>query len=217
MKPYRPLSKKVVYAIAIASVLFAAYVLVPAAGYAGPGETKPAQAAGVTHAPARPRNDVAGIRNFAQVSDALFRGDQPDEAGFRELKKMGVKTVVNLRSFHSDAGMLEGLGLNYVQIKLNYLDPRDAQVAAFLKVVTDPELKPVFVHCRHGSDRTGTMVAAYRMVVEGWDSATAMEELPIFGFHEIWQSLRAYLEDFNAEAMRSLMKKVQMPKVTKFV
>lgn len=211
MRPHRPLRKKVVYLIAVASVLFAAYVLVPAAGYAGPPEK--ALETAEKRAAAKPRNDIPGLENFAQVSDVLYRGAQPEAAGFKELKRLGVKTIVNLRGFHTDEEMLQGLGFIYVQIRMNYLDPQDEQVAAFLTVVTRPELQPVFVHCQHGSDRTGTMVAAYRMAVQGWSVAEAMAELPVFGFHEVWQTLRTYLESFNVPKMAEAMKKVRMPNV----
>jgi protein-tyrosine phosphatase len=163
----------------------------------------------------KPRNDIPGLPNFAKVSETLYRGGQPDERGFQRLKEMGIKTVVNLRSAHSDDEHLEGLGLNYARIKMDYLRPKDAEIAAFLKLVTSPRHQPVFVHCQHGSDRTGTMVAAYRMVVERWENHRAIEELPVFGFHEIWKSLLSYLEDFDPERVKAKVKEVRMPHIIK--
>lgn len=161
----------------------------------------------------KPRNDIPGLPNFAKVSDALYRGGQPDERGFRRLKEMGVKTIVNLRSAHSDEDELEGLGLDYVRIKMDYLKPRDDEIAAFLKLVTDAKHQPVFVHCQYGSDRTGTMVAAYRMAVEGWDNRRTIDELPIFGFHGIWRPLKSYLEDFDPDRVKERAKTVRMPRI----
>lgn len=188
---------------------------VGAAGRPDAGAATAADVGSATSAPAlKPRNDIPGLPNFAKVSETLYRGGQPDERGFRRLKEMGVKTVVNLRSAHSDDEHLEGMGLDYARIKMDYLRPKDAEIAVFLKLVTSPRHQPVFVHCQHGSDRTGTMVAAYRMAVEGWENRKAIEELPVFGFHEIWQSLRSYLEDFDPERVKTRVKDVRMPHVT---
>ena len=67
-------------------------------------------------------------------------------------------------------------------------DADEAEVLAFLRTVIKPENAPVFVHCRNGSDRTGTMVAAYRVVVQGWSKEAAIREMRDgpFGFHLIW-------------------------------
>ena len=75
---------------------------------------------------------------------------------------------------------------------------------AFLEIVTDPEKRPVFVHCMHGADRTGTMVAVYRIVVEGWDKEKAIDEMRNgpFGFHEIWTGLPEFLKELDIEGLQ---------------
>src|SRR5438128_812424 len=73
----------------------------------------------------KPRNDLTGLKNFAQVSPMLCRGAQPGNEGFRTLKKMGVKTVINLRALHSDRKELKGLGLQYVHIPCQAWNPSD--------------------------------------------------------------------------------------------
>jgi protein tyrosine/serine phosphatase len=62
----------------------------------------------------RPREDIKGLKNFAKVSDILYRGAQPTKEGFAELKKLGIKTVINLRAKHSDEELIKGLDLNYL-------------------------------------------------------------------------------------------------------
>jgi tyrosine-protein phosphatase SIW14 len=158
-----------------------------------------------------PTNDLPGLPNFARVSDGLYRGAQPTVEGFAELKKMGVKTIVNLRSAHSDMELLEGLGLAYVDIPFKPWHPEEEDVLAFLKVVSDPRNSPVFVHCQHGADRTGTMVAIYRVAVEGWDMKEAMEELPNFGFHAIWDDLKAFLLGLNPKKLADAAKSFKGP------
>src|SRR4029453_14206960 len=89
---------------------------------------------------------------------------------------LGVKTVVNLRHFHGDTERerVEKAGLRYVHIPLESSDkPTVGAVAAFLKTAIDPSLRPMYVHCQHGVDRTGTMMAVYRMEDEGWPTTAA--------------------------------------------
>jgi protein tyrosine phosphatase (PTP) superfamily phosphohydrolase (DUF442 family) len=108
------------------------------------------------------RFDLPGCSNLHKVSDSLYRGAQPTKEGFENLKKLGIKTVVNLRGYHSDEELLAETGLDYKPIPMDTWDVTPDNVMAFLRIAADPNAAPVFVHCQHGSDRTGTMVAAYR-------------------------------------------------------
>lgn len=145
------------------------------------------------------KNDIEGLKNFAKVSETLYRGEQPTAEGFKELKKMGVKTVLSLRAFHSDRSMLKGLGLYYKRMGIYTWNFKDDYVVNFLKLVTDPKYQPVFVHCQHGADRTGTMCAVYRVVVQGWKMSDAIKEMENFGFHEIWSNLKTYLNSLDSK------------------
>ena len=148
--------------------------------------------------------DLPGCGNLYKVSDTLYRGEQPTAEGFKELEKLGIKTVVNLRSLHSDRGELEGTSLAYEHIRMEAWDPEQEKIKAFLKIATDPAKQPVFVHCQHGADRTGTMVAVYRIVVEGWDKERAINEMRNgpFGFHEIFSGLPKFINELDIEALR---------------
>lgn len=154
-----------------------------------------------------PRNDIPGLTNFYKVSDSLYRGAQPEVNGFAELKKIGIKTIINLRANHSDVEMIKGLGFQYINIPINTWDIDDKDVAVFLKVVLDPNNQPVFVHCQHGSDRTGTMAAIYRMYVQNWPREKALKELPVFGFHKIWLNLKMYLKKIDMKNLKSQVEK----------
>lgn len=160
--------------------------------------------------PLKPRSDI-GLPNFARISDALYRGAQPTREGFEELKKLGVRTVINLRAGHSDEKLIEGLGLRYISIPTNTWKLTDRHSARFLKAALDPANAPVFVHCQHGSDRTGTMVAVYRIYVQKWAPEDAIRELPSFGFHEIWKNLRTYLKKLDVKKLEAEMKKLDAP------
>jgi tyrosine-protein phosphatase SIW14 len=129
--------------------------------------------------------DIPGVQNFAQVSPILFRGAQPTEEGFAELKKRGVKTVVSLRTFNSDRSELEGHGLGYLRIYAQAWNVEEQDLVKFLKVLSDPANQPVFVHCQQGKDRTGCAVAVYRMVEQGWTADEAIAEIHNFGYHPV--------------------------------
>lgn len=128
------------------------------------------------------------LSNFHKVSEDLYRGAQPDNEGMKELKKLGIKTIVNLRELHSDRDELDGLDLKYIHIKSTAAHIKQHEINEFLDVMKDRNNLPVFVHCQHGSDRTGTMCAFYRMVYQNWSKEDAINEMTQggFGFHKIW-------------------------------
>ncbi len=152
---------------------------------------------------AQPLN-VEGAPNLHQVSPTLYRSAQPTAEGFVNLQKLGVKTVVNLRSLHSDTKLLEGTGLSCEQISMKAWHPEREDVLRFLQIAADPARQPILVHCQHGADRTGTICALYRIVVQGWTKEEALKEMTEggFNFHEIWDNLPKWIEALDIEALR---------------
>jgi protein tyrosine phosphatase (PTP) superfamily phosphohydrolase (DUF442 family) len=148
--------------------------------------------------------NLPGVPNFHKVCDNLYRGVQPTKEGFKELEKMGIKTVVNLRAFHSDANELKGTNLKYEHIEMTTLHAAEKDVVKFLKIATDPNQTPVFVHCQRGADRTGTMCAAYRVVVQDWPKEKAIEEMTKgdFKFYSMWQNLVDFIRKLDVEKIR---------------
>lgn len=148
--------------------------------------------------------DRPGLPNLHKVSDKLYRGAQPTAEGIKELEKMGVKTIVCLRTGKIDQELVAGSNLALEEIPMNAWDVKEDHVVRFLKVVTDKERQPVFVHCQHGADRTGTMCAAYRVVIDGWTKRQAIDEMTKggFNFHSIWVNLPKFIENMNVEAIK---------------
>lgn len=153
-----------------------------------------------------------GCPNLYKVSEALYRGAQPEEECFPYLQQMGIRTVVDLRTFHSDEKEMEGTNLNYVSIPMAPWNPKVEHVRKFLSVVTDPAQQPVYLHCKHGADRTGTLVAAYRMIVQGWSKERAIAEMTEgpFGFHEFWSGLPKFLNKINIEILQMEFSKAKL-------
>jgi len=150
------------------------------------------------------RIELPGLPNLHKVSDDLYRGAQPTAEGMKQLEKLGVKTVVNLRSLHSDRDEIKGTGLTYEHINMTPSNIEDKDVVRFLRIVTDGSRTPVFVHCQYGSDRTGTMCAIYRIAVQGWSRDEAIEEMTKggFGFHSIWQNLVNYIRKLDIDEIK---------------
>lgn len=147
---------------------------------------------------------LEGVPNLHQVSSNLYRSAQPTAQGIQTLKKKGVATVVNLRSFHSDRDEIGETGLAYEHIYMKAWHPERKEIVRFLQVVSDPKRTPVLVHCQHGADRTGTMCALYRVAVQGWSKEEAISEMTQggFGFHEVWQNLPSWIADLDIQSLR---------------
>jgi len=150
---------------------------------AAPPQTQPDTPQG-SDAPAR-RITVIGVSNFGEVTPKLYRGGQPKGTGYEHLKKMGVNIVVDLRLSGKDKEKqnVTKAGMQFVSIPWHCMFPKDHVFAEFLKLLQENPDKKVFVHCRYGDDRTGMMIAAYRMAVQGWTPAEARKEMQKFGFH----------------------------------
>ena len=150
------------------------------------------------------RIEAKGLPNAYKVSENLYRGAQPTAEGFKNLEEMGIRTVVNLRTLHSDEDELEDTSLDYVHIPMEAWDADEGELIRFLKVVTDKSRHPVFVHCLHGADRTGITCAVYRIAVCGWSKERALKEMTRdeLGFHDIWQNLVDRVEELEVKQIK---------------
>jgi len=150
-----------------------------------------------------------GLPNLHKVDEGLYRGAQPTKRGMRSLERLKVKTVVNLRSMHGDKHLLQGRSLDYVRLAFDTTKPEMSNVLAFLRVATDPNKRPVFVHCKHGADRTGMMVAFYRIVAHGWSKKDAIREMRRggFGFHPIWGHLIQFIKKADIPTLKRALQR----------
>ena len=148
---------------------------------------------------------IAGIPNAGKVTDVLYRGAQPKEIGFSELKKLGITIIVDLRGedrekIEWERKLAESLGIRFVHIPVSgWSPPTDEQVIQFLSLLRSEPGQKVFVHCRFGDDRTGVFTAVYRMAFEKWTAEQAMKEMYFFSFNGFWHpSMKSFIRDFPA-------------------
>jgi tyrosine-protein phosphatase SIW14 len=126
-----------------------------------------------------------GIPNFGEVTPTLYRGGQPSIDGFEALVHMGIAIVVDTGRSKRDEALVKKLGMTYISLPWYCPFPKDKVFAHFVEITKQNPGKKVFVHCRLGDDRTGMMIAAYRMAAEHWTAKQAMEEMHEFGYRGI--------------------------------
>jgi protein tyrosine/serine phosphatase len=144
----------------------------------------------------------AGVSNFHKVDDMVYRGAQPTSEGFGNLAEMGIKTVIDLREpgsrSRAEKIIVESYGMRYVSIPLKgWSAPSPKDIARVLELFADSSAGPFFVHCRRGADRTGTVIACYRIARQHWENRRALSEAKSFGMSWMELSMKRYVLAYN--------------------
>ena len=142
------------------------------------------------------------IKNFYQLNEHVYRGGQPTGAGFQYLAKLGVKTVIDLREADSrsreEEKLVTAAGMKYVNVPMTGLKPpTQEETSKVLTILEDGSAGPVFVHCKRGADRTGAVIAAYRIDHDGWDNAGALKEAMDRGMSFFQLPRQSYIRTFQ--------------------
>jgi tyrosine-protein phosphatase SIW14 len=145
----------------------------------------------------------AGPGNLHRVDDTIWRSSQPTSHDFRKLEnEHGIGEVLCLRRWHSDREEADGMKLH--RIRMSAGEIRDEDIVTALRVILAAE-EPLLVHCYHGADRTGVVIAMYRMVIQRWPREKAIAELmePGHGHHAtVFPNIRLYLETVDVGRIR---------------
>jgi len=144
------------------------------------------------------------FHNLFALNDSVYRSEQPNKKAFKELENFGFKTIINFRRIKIDERKAKNTNLKLVNLPMRSSELTETKIVEALKTINEAE-KPVLLHCWHGSDRTGIIVAAYRIVFEKWSKEDAVSEFRIkeFGYHENWYpNLIELLENLNTEDIR---------------
>jgi protein tyrosine/serine phosphatase len=141
-----------------------------------------------------------GVPNLNKVAPNLYRSAQPTAAGFKAAEdKLKLQTVISLRNFHSDADLLKGTKIDRQSVPMNAWYITKAEVISALKLIRAAQAKgPVLLHCQHGADRTGVVVAMYRILYQGWSKQQALDEMKNGGFN--FHAILANIPDFVKNA-----------------
>lgn len=157
----------------------------------------------------------AELPNFHKVNEKLYRGGQPKSGGVKKLAELGIKTIINLRGADQTTRAEEvearAAGLTYFNISMPGLSrPTPDQVARVMAVLNDEQHWPVFIHCKRGSDRTGTVVALYRISNEEWTASQAMTEAKRHGMSWLEFGMKDYVSDYYRDRNSGRQKRVEM-------
>ena len=166
-----------------------------------------------TAAVAKTHSDPAfsniNIKNFGKMDDRFYRGAQPAESDFKDLKALGINTVIDLTDQPTsyERRDVEALGMSYVNIPMSDSSyPKEEQINAFLKLVNDPATGKFYVHCAGGRHRTGVMGAVYRFNVNHWNLDQVYAEMKDFDFYTRFGhgDLKTFVEDYSKQMAKNL-------------
>jgi tyrosine-protein phosphatase SIW14 len=148
-----------------------------------------------------------GMHRFYRVNDHLYRSGQPTLEGLQGLTKLGIKTVIDLRAAnpHSlEAQTLGILGIRYVNIPMPTLAaPSMESVKQTMALLTDQSAWPILLHCERGADRTGTVIACFRISQEGWSNQRALEEASQLGMLPFQKAKKQFILDWHPPSIVS--------------
>ena len=141
------------------------------------------------------------------MDELLFRSAQLDGGDAPKLHELGIKSIVNLRHF-SRGGDKRAFGDQFwlANKPLQSWEIKPAQIADVLCTIRERQKEgAVLVHCYHGADRTGLVVAMYRVIYQGWSLDAARSEMIDggYGFHSMWQDIADFLTPQNEALVRA--------------
>lgn len=141
------------------------------------------------------------LHNLYAVNDQIYRSEQPDDEDVTDLKQLGIREILNLREFHQDDDDLPATDFTLHRIKMKTSQISEDEIVNALRLIKNRQ-GPILIHCWHGSDRTGVVIASYRMVFDGWSKAQAIDEMVNggYGYHaRVYPELIELIENLDFE------------------
>ena len=160
------------------------------------------------------------VCNFHQVDAQLYRGGRPRSSAYPKLVGIGVRTIINLEE--PKFAMEEKAAID----QLNSGLPSDRQIQFVSFPIAPAEIdeeglsdgrlrelfgeiqasgKPIFLHCYHGKDRTGMVVALYRLLLNQKSATDAYDEAYHYRFSRKDHGLSRTLDRYkSAKRLRTL-------------
>ena len=145
-------------------------------------------------------NGLVVIDRFTQVEEGFYRGAFPESVEQMEtLKAYKIKTIITLSNNEEktkvERTLAKRLGLKLIEVPMHgWKAPTLAQTEKVQALLNDQSLRPLFIHCKHGRERTGVEIALYRQRSNGWTGEAAYAEAKAMGFRPIAWNFRIYLK-----------------------
>ena len=170
---------------------------------------------------------------ISKATEGIYRGARPlDLSEMQELKALGMKSILNLQggdtkskmwkyiSWHepgenpeyinAEKSVADTIGMGFENIPLNSLDPvssdEDKEIDRALEFMNNTENQPLYVHCEHGKDRTGLVVALYKVKYENVPVADAYAEWVRKGHDKKAQIFTGDLDDYFYKKVKEFQK-----------
>lgn len=147
--------------------------------------------------------EKTGILNLYRVDEKLYRSAQPKPGDFEKIYAMGIRSILNLQQFHNDQDEIGILQIEEYRVQMSVLDPKYEDLVRAVRYIVQSD-SPVLVHCMKGADRTGLVVAAYRIAIQDWSKENAIKEMTEGGHdhNTKWVKLRKLLYSLDIEQFR---------------
>lgn len=155
-------------------------------------------------------SSVPGVGNFEKVNDLVYRGAQPTEEGFQNLAKLGIHTVLDLQEAGtaraiSEQREVKAAGMEYISVPMSGMQkPSNESVAKVLAILEGGNNGPVFVHCHRGADRTGGVIACYRIEHDHWTNQKALSEARSMGMSWYQLAIQHYVQNYTPKSSTSV-------------
>ena len=149
--------------------------------------------------------EMEGVSNLHRISPTLYRSEQPTALGMKNLERLGIRTIINLRAFNDDKDEVKGTSLRTERVKILTWRIDDKHVIEVMRMLKKAENGPFLIHCQHGADRTGLMSAMYRVLEQGWTPEDALTELIDggYGYHSMWKNIIEYVKSADVAALKT--------------
>ena len=149
------------------------------------------------------------IGNFYKVTNDIYRGDRPTVNDLKDLQARGIKTILDLEAFYTDRYVIaeSQTHFKFLHVRMNPWNIENEDIVTALKILTDKNNYPIYVHCQHGSDRTGVVIAMYRIIIQDWTKDDAIAEMKGggYGFHLIWKNIPEYIQKVDVVKIKVLL------------
>jgi protein tyrosine/serine phosphatase len=119
-------------------------------------------------------------------------------------QQIGIKTIINLRTFHSDTDEIGSTGLLNERLHVKLWHIEDEDVIKVMRILANKENGPYLIHCHYGADRTGVMCAMYRIIYQGWTKEEAIDEMVNGGyeFRSQWTNIIHYILSADIDKLK---------------
>ncbi|MDX2361682.1 MAG: dual specificity protein phosphatase family protein [Crocinitomicaceae bacterium] len=143
-------------------------------------------------------------KNFHEIDEGVYRSGQPTREEMLSLKDIGFNTIINLRMSVGNKRKIKGTRMVQIRVPMKAQSITFKDMAITLRFIMHAQ-KPMLIHCLHGSDRAGCVVACYRMVFQNWKKEKAISEFQEekYGYNKKWfPNILEFLNKLDVELLK---------------